>query len=386
MSAKAVGVGSPFALRGATAMKEIFLSYSRRDSSTVQALAAALEEKGVSVWIDRSGIEEGDAYDTQIEEAIARTRVVIVVWSQHSVRSHWVRAEAAYALNNHKLMPIAIDNTEPPLQFHHIQTISFDGWDGAGHDEAFTRLLAVLAKRLDRAGTLGEPALGETAIRSKEPVAPPQANAKQNRFVRMFATGLVTAGLRFPEKVIEREFRDYFRDRTYMIAQVAFLLVFITYIIYGVSDLASEAAINSTRFRYMVACPLLLVFYFLSYKEFARRHSQQFIAAFAVTLSICVYISVVLLSIETPFSIANGNGTMNFMLTLGALGAMPLGFVLTVLVGAAISALHALIMMHIPMSTSWLNYLHVSSMWTVAAFVAFWREYQMRRSFAAELS
>src|ERR1043166_6950673 len=31
------------------AMKEIFLSYSRPDSSTVQALAAALEEKGVSV-------------------------------------------------------------------------------------------------------------------------------------------------------------------------------------------------------------------------------------------------------------------------------------------------------------------------------------------------
>ena len=47
----------------------------------MQALAAALEEKGVSVWIDRSGVEEGDAYDTQIEEAIAQTRVVIVVWS-----------------------------------------------------------------------------------------------------------------------------------------------------------------------------------------------------------------------------------------------------------------------------------------------------------------
>jgi len=51
--------------------------------------------------------------------------------------------------------------------------------------------------------------------------------------------------------------------------------------------------------------------------------------------------------------------------------AMPLGFVLTVPIGAAISALHALIMIHIPMGTSWLNYLHVSSMWTVAAFVAF---------------
>ena len=369
-------------------MKEIFLSYSRLDSSTVQALAAALEEKGVSVWIDRSGIEEGDAYDTQIEDAIAQTRVVIVVWSQHSVKSHWVRAEAAYALGKHKLVTIAIDKSAPPLQFHHIQTIDFDGWNGAGHDEAFTRLLAVLAKRLDRAGALGGPALGAAAIpaRPKEPVAPPQASAKQNRFVRMFDTGLAAAGLRFPEKVIEREFRDYFRDRTYVIAQIGFLLVFITYLVYGVSDLASEAAINSTRFRYMVACPLLLAFYLLSYKEFARQHSQLFIAAFAVTLSICVYVSVVLLSIETPFSIENGNGTMNFMLTLGALGAIPLRFVLTVLIGAAISALHGLIMIHEPMATSWLNYLHISSMWTVACFIAFWREYQMRRSFAAELS
>jgi hypothetical protein len=369
-------------------MKEIFLSYSRLDSSTVQALAAALQEKGLSVWIDRSGIEEGDAYDTQIEDAIAQTRVVIVVWSQHSVRSHWVRAEAAYALNKHKLVPIAIDHSEPPLQFHHIQTINFDGWNGAGHDEAFTRLLTVLAKRLDRAGTLGEPALGAAAIpaRPKEPVAPPQADAKQNRFVRMFEIGLVAAGLRFPEKVIEREFRDYFRDRTYVIAQIGFLLVFITYLIYGVSDLASATAINSTRFRYMVACPLLLAFYLLSYKEFTKQHSQLFIAVFAVTLSICVYISVLLLSIETPFSIEDGNGTMNFMLTLGALGAMPLGFVLTVVIGAVISALHGLIMMHIPIATSWLNYLHISSMWTVAAYIAFWREYQMRRSFAAELS
>jgi hypothetical protein len=136
----------------------------------------------------------------------------------------------------------------------------------------------------------------------------------------------------------------------------------------------------------MVACPLLLAFYFLSYKEFARQHSQLFIAAFAVTMSICVYISVVLLSLDTPFSIENGNGTMNFMLTLGALGAIPLRFVLTVLIGAAISALHGLIMIHEPMATSWLNYLHISSMWTVACFIAFWREYQMRRSFAAELS
>ena len=45
-----------------------------------------------------------------------------------------MRAEAAYALNKYKLVPIAIDNSAPPLRFHHIQTIEFDGWNGAGHD------------------------------------------------------------------------------------------------------------------------------------------------------------------------------------------------------------------------------------------------------------
>lgn len=133
-------------------MHEIFLSYSRHDSSTVEALAAALSRKGLSVWFDRSGIEEGDAFDTQIEEAIAQTRVVIVVWSQNSTRSHWVRAEAAYALAKHKLLPISIDKCEPPLQFLHIQTIAFDGWQGGNDSEDFGRLLAALTKRLDRAG------------------------------------------------------------------------------------------------------------------------------------------------------------------------------------------------------------------------------------------
>ncbi|HEV2718305.1 MAG TPA: toll/interleukin-1 receptor domain-containing protein, partial [Terriglobales bacterium] len=85
-------------------MHEIFISYSRRDISTVRALTTALSQKGLTVWVDRSDIQEGDAYDTQIEEAIAQTSVVIVLWSENSIRSHWVRAEAAYALAKHKLL------------------------------------------------------------------------------------------------------------------------------------------------------------------------------------------------------------------------------------------------------------------------------------------
>jgi len=80
----------------------------------------------------------------------------------------------------------------------------------------------------------------------------------------------------------------------------------------------------------MVACPLLLLFYFGSFKEFAKKHSQLYISLFAVTLGICLYITVRLLGIETPFRIETGNATMNFMLVLGLLALLPLSVISTV--------------------------------------------------------
>ena len=374
-------------------MHEIFLSYSQRDSSAVQALATALGEQGLSVWVDKSGLQDGDAYDTQIEDAIAQTRVVIVLWSKNSVRSQWVRAEAAYALGKHKLLPISIDDTDPPLQFLHIQTINFQGWTGGCEGEAFWRLTAALAKRLDRpVGSPAPLAAGDPvpAATSPLPIAPASttSEAKPNRVVATYRRAMVAAGLRFPERIIEKEFQEYFRERTYGIAQFAIVLALLAYVVYGVSDLATDATIASTRFRFMVACPLLLVFYWLSYKEFAKRNAPVFLAAFAVTLSICVFVTVALLSIETPFQIRTGNGTMNFLLTLGLLAMLPLSLVATASIGAVMMALHALVMMgtHVPLATSWLNYLHVNSMWTIACCIAYWREHQQREAFAAEFT
>ena len=369
-------------------MHEIFISYSRRDISTVRALTTALSQRGLSVWVDRSDIQEGDAYDTQIEEAIAQTSVVIVLWSENSIRSHWVRAEAAYALAKHKLLPITIDHSQPPLQFMQIQTLNFGGWQGNCEDETFERLLATLSKRLDRQLSVSRSATGAAITAATPGTTLPKTDFGQNWIGRIFADGMVAVGLRFPEKIIENEFQDYFCNRMYGIAQFGMLLAFIAYIVYGVSDLASDAAISSTRFRYMVASPALLLFYFISFKEFAKRHSQLYISTFAVTLGVCLYITVRLLGIETPFRIETGNATMNFILVLGLLALLPLSVVSTALIGAVIVGLHALIMIEtqIPLATSWLNYLHVVSMWTIACCIAYWREYQQRRSFAEELT
>src|SRR5437868_6332547 len=133
-------------------MHELFISYCRHDSDAANALADTLSKAGLSVWLDRDAIQEGAAFDTQIEEAIAQTRVVVVIWSEHSVKSHWVRAEAAYALGKHKLLPISIDHSEPPLQFMQIQTIDFRYWDRTSTHHAFQQLAGALAKRLDCGG------------------------------------------------------------------------------------------------------------------------------------------------------------------------------------------------------------------------------------------
>src|SRR5215467_1366894 len=161
-------------------MHELFISYCRHDSGAANALADTLSKVGLSVWLDREAIQEGDAFDTQIEEAIAQTRVVIVIWSEHSVKSHWVRAEAAYALAKHKLLPISIDQSEPPLQFMQIQTLNFGGWQGGCEDETFERLLGALAKRLDRQFCVSQP-VATAAIPAAAPGIAPVAKADAER-------------------------------------------------------------------------------------------------------------------------------------------------------------------------------------------------------------
>jgi hypothetical protein len=367
-------------------MYHVFISYSRYDSDAANALRDTLSKAGLSVWLDRNAIQEGDAFDTQIEEAIAQTAVVIVIWSKHSVKSHWVRAEAAYALRKHKLLPILIDQSEPPLQFIQIQTIDFRYWDRTSNHHAYQKLSDALARRLQApaASTEAQPrSLSQVlAPRSADAVEHPAKKARLEAWI-------AAAGLRFPEAVVEKEYQAYFCENTFIIAQFAMVLAAATYVVYGVADMAMESGgVASTRFRFMVVLPLIATFFALSFRPFARRHSQAFISTFGVVGAVCTYINVYLIAAESPFRIENGNATMNAMLLLGFLGLLPVSLGPTVVLGLIGVAGHAVLVIQAGMSlpTSWLFYLHVSSMLTVACCVAYWREHIYRTAFAAEFS
>jgi lysylphosphatidylglycerol synthetase-like protein (DUF2156 family) len=95
-----------------------------------------------------------------------------------------------------------------------------------------------------------------------------------------------------------------------------------------------------------------------------------------------------LIAADSPFRIDNGNGTMNAMLMLGFLALLPLSVGSTIVLGSIVVAVHAVVVMQAGMSlsTSWLFYLHVSSMFMVACCIAYWRERFYRTAFAAEFS
>ncbi|MHA7819269.1 MAG: TIR domain-containing protein [Erythrobacter sp.] len=108
---------------------DIFISYSRADRDRVTHIARGLEQAGYTVWWDRH-IKPGQDFGQVIEEAINAAKAVVVVWSNHSVRSNWVRDEAQFGVQHDRLVPVMIDAVNTPLGFGRIHAAElFDGED-----------------------------------------------------------------------------------------------------------------------------------------------------------------------------------------------------------------------------------------------------------------
>ena len=107
----------------------IFLSYAHADRAKAQRLAAILEDSGFTVWWDAL-IEGGSRFANSIDEALSKADAVVVLWSKHSIDSDWVRDEAAQGRDRHRLVPVSLDGSAPPLGFRQIQVIKLSGWRG----------------------------------------------------------------------------------------------------------------------------------------------------------------------------------------------------------------------------------------------------------------
>ena len=137
----------------------LFVSYSHDDAAFVDAVGGLFVTNGVRYWRDIHDATAGKL-EKQIDRAMWLNPTVVLVLSEHSVRSDWVEWEATKArqlekeLRRDVLCPVALDDSwktcdwPDPLrqQILKYNILDFSSWrDQAFFDRQFRKLLDGLA-------------------------------------------------------------------------------------------------------------------------------------------------------------------------------------------------------------------------------------------------
>jgi hypothetical protein len=124
-------------------MADVFVSYAKTDRSLASTLVAMLEAEGWKVWWDTS-LTIGDDFRNEIMIELGRARAVVVIWTDASIKSDWVRSEAGRAQADRKLIPVKLEHLTykdlpPPFDVLHTENVSED-------DKIRAAVVAQLAK------------------------------------------------------------------------------------------------------------------------------------------------------------------------------------------------------------------------------------------------
>ena len=117
----------------------VFISYAREDEARAQILVKALVSRGISVWWDGL-VRGGDSFAERIERALTEADVIVVLWSNHSSHSNWVRDEASFGRDRNRMVPVSIDGSKAPLGFRQFQSINLRHWHGSASAPEFDAL------------------------------------------------------------------------------------------------------------------------------------------------------------------------------------------------------------------------------------------------------
>jgi adenylate cyclase len=151
--------------------EDVFVSYSRQDNDKVQALTSKLRSAGVRLWMDVRNIDGAAMWGEEIVNAVAKSKVLLLLVSKTSVTSQNVVKEVLLA-SEHKghILPVDLEPTEIPGSLRYalagIQHIEFFRGDP---DEAMKSVL----RSLERLGVAigpepGKPGSGAAGDRNPE--------------------------------------------------------------------------------------------------------------------------------------------------------------------------------------------------------------------------
>lgn len=101
---------------------KVFVSHSSKDKSIVDRIVSDLENRGISVWYDKSEIKAGDNIVEKVNEGLRDSKYFLIILSPNAIRSSWVTEETSFAvlqqiaLKGIFVIPILIEDCDiPPL-------------------------------------------------------------------------------------------------------------------------------------------------------------------------------------------------------------------------------------------------------------------------------
>lgn len=120
---------------------KLFLSHSSADKEFVDRLAMELHNKDLRIWYDKWEIKVGDSIVDRINEGLGAADHLVIVLSQASVASPWVREELnAATIRRIKeggayILPVLIQPCEIPPLLSHLRYADFQAsWETGLHD------------------------------------------------------------------------------------------------------------------------------------------------------------------------------------------------------------------------------------------------------------
>jgi len=129
-----------------TEISKIFISYSWADREIVWPLAESLRVKGLEVWIDKREIRPGDRITEQVQKALVECGDLLLMWSQSSSLSDYVRDEWNAALAYHRrIIPCRLDGAAIPGKLSDVLYV-----DLRDHAKGVEDLLRVLPPPVQR--------------------------------------------------------------------------------------------------------------------------------------------------------------------------------------------------------------------------------------------
>jgi hypothetical protein len=146
-----------------------FVSYAHEDEERVRSIVDYLKSRNIEVWWDDLQ-RPGDPWRFQLRKKLGDAACVVIMWSQASVGSFFVAAEAGEVLDgargSGRLVPVLLDKdaaSDIPLPFKELHYHDLSMWDGRARRPLAGLTLAVrnFMKRPPRSEERSGPNLGD---------------------------------------------------------------------------------------------------------------------------------------------------------------------------------------------------------------------------------